>query len=717
MPSQTSYAQLWLYNNAEDKQQLFESFRENLDGTAATSNMMKIDSLLSQANTRMTAAEGDIDTLQSDVSSAKSSITELESDVGNLQNAITELQNDSSLTTAKATSTDNSNYTATVEGMTEYKTNMVMVIYLGSTNTGAVTVNVNSLGAKNLMKIGSAGTAVALEAEDMKANVGYLFQYDGTQFVLLQEVTVKDLYKTFLEFEETDEVVPPAPIDADRLGGIPAANYLQKIYNAGSNNLLVNPRFKYNSRDQQSYSSSGSDVFTVDGWKVQIPAATSASLSLSPQGGVALTTNGSNQGIRQDVYKENLPNGTYTISILVNGSVFSETFNFSGSSVSEYAGQNFSYAIISANNDSYAVFPLIQYNTTQQSYTITAVKLELGSVSTLQADLDNPPSEDIEKLKLDMYDLDPGRCAYLPWHNENLLDNWYFVGGGSQQGGGQFPINQRGQTEYTGVGYTVDRWKSNTSSTLASVVPDGISISVNNLPINTQWILNQLLESYSSLAGKTVTVSLALRVTSGSVNVRFYDGTEAYISRNATSSDLSVISASGTVSNSPTQMAVIVLNQTENADFTLVAAKLELGYLSTLARLVDGQWVLNDPPPNFQQELAKCRRYLYVLSAYNTYSTFAMGFNRSPTQAEIFIPWQSEMRIYPTLTYTGNINIYDVPGGTGLSQISSMQPDQWSSSGIRVLVNFPKVSSVAGTPCSLRALNDASAKIILSAEL
>ena len=27
--------------------------------------------------------------------------------------------------------------------------------------------------------------------------------------------------------------------------------------------------------------------------------------------------------------------------------------------------------------------------------------------------------------------------------NPNLLDNWYFVGGGSQQGGGQFPINQR----------------------------------------------------------------------------------------------------------------------------------------------------------------------------------------------------------------------------------------------------------------------------------
>ena len=29
--------------------------------------------------------------------------------------------------------------------------------------------------------------------------------------------------------------------------------------------------------------------------------------------------------------------------------------------------------------------------------------------------------------------------------NRNLLDNWYFVGGGSQQGGGSFPVNQRGR--------------------------------------------------------------------------------------------------------------------------------------------------------------------------------------------------------------------------------------------------------------------------------
>ena len=44
-----------------------------------------------------------------------------------------------------------------------------------------------------------------------------------------------------------------------------------------------------------------------------------------------------------------------------------------------------------------------------------------------------------------------------------------------------------------------------------------------------------------------------------------------------------------------------------SASVDVVAAKLELGTRSTLARLVNGQWVLNDPPPNFQQELAKCK--------------------------------------------------------------------------------------------------------------
>lgn len=427
---------------------------------------------------------------------------------------------------------------------------------------------------------------------------------------------------------------------------------LAEMGNEANNNLLVNPRFKYNSRDQQSYTGT---LWGLDGWYC----------SNITQSGNTLTSSDNSASIQQIIKNQSQVYGkTVTASIKRNGAEVvygTGQIPSSPSSTAEYINFSTGFGnLVVWYNSEEEKLRLSIFVSSGNSVTIDGVKLELGSASTLQAELDNPPPEDVEKLKLDMYDLDPGRCAYLPWHNENLLDNWYFVGGGSQQGGGQFPINQRGQTEYTGEGGTVDRWTSNASSTLASVVPDGISISVNNLPINTQWILNQLLESYSSLAGKTVTVSLALRVTSGSVNVRFYDGTEAYISRNATSSDLSVISASGTVSNSPTQMAVIVLNQTENADFTLVAAKLELGYLSTLARKDEsGNWLLNDPPPNFQQELAKCQRY-FVRYSYRSKNTVGI-IARSASWDRLPIPIPVPMRAKPSVSLSTEtlLNVID----------------------------------------------------------
>ena len=39
---------------------------------------------------------------------------------------------------------------------------------------------------------------------------------------------------------------------------------------------------------------------------------------------------------------------------------------------------------------------------------------------------------------------------YRQFCNQNLLDNWYFANS----------VNQKGQMEYTGSGYTIDRWRS-----------------------------------------------------------------------------------------------------------------------------------------------------------------------------------------------------------------------------------------------------------------
>ena len=428
------------------------------------------------------------------------------------------------------------------------------------------------------------------------------------------------------------------------------------------NNLLVNPRFKYNSRDQQSYSSSSGDFFSFDGWIAQ-GSAGAVSVSANSGGGITLTTSASNQGIKQHVYKNKMPNGTYTISILVNGTVFSETFAFSGSDVvNSYTGQNFSYAVVSATSDTYAIFLLVEYLTTQQSYTITAAKLERGSVSTLQAELDNPPPEDVEKLKLDMYDLDPGRCAYLPWHNENLLDNWYFIGGGSQQNGGQFPINQRGETSYTAGDYQhcIDRWLQDGEN--VTIVDNGIKIEAQD----TTDLDNKI---YQRIEGVPHNVPLTF---SAMIDNKLYivHGMSFTLIQNTVNDFIGV-----EIGESNRYQYALIRNT--QGSITIQAAKLERGFLSTLAsKNEEGNWVLNDPPPNFQQELAKCQRYYIALNGSGWIGSGQIDAGGAGGQ--FFIPLPVTMRkVVPTIA--GNLRVYNSSNNI---QVTNVVATGSSSNGI-----------------------------------
>jgi hypothetical protein len=64
--------------------------------------------------------------------------------------------------------------------ITAYSTGMYFVFKAASTNTSSVTVNVNSVGAKNVYRSGAA-----LAAGDIVAGEIYIIAYDGTQFQLL----------------------------------------------------------------------------------------------------------------------------------------------------------------------------------------------------------------------------------------------------------------------------------------------------------------------------------------------------------------------------------------------------------------------------------------------------------------------------------------------------------------------------------------------------
>ena len=77
--------------------------------------------------------------------------------------------------------------------------------------------------------------------------------------------------------------------------------------------------------------------------------------------------------------------------------------------------------------------------------------------------------------------------------NPNLLDNWYF---------GR-PVNQRGQTEYTTTGYTVDRWKLDVGG--AVTLEDGCICLKKS---GTYW--GEYFADFDQFIGMTLTGSVLL---------------------------------------------------------------------------------------------------------------------------------------------------------------------------------------------------------------
>ena len=179
--------------------------------------------------------------------------------------------------------------------------------------------------------------------------------------------------------------------------------------------------------------------------------------------------------------------------------------------------------------------------------------------------------------------------------NPNLLDNWYFAN----------PVNQRGQTTYTGTGYTIDRWCGRYGGDMTAVIRDGyIEISRPNYAAHLRQY------SDSSLAGKTVTVSaLCSRIN------MFFESTANGVdyanvkNKVLTGSDeLSMLTFTLTVPNDSTGFCIALTTAEEKQTGKIAAAKLELGSQQTLAHQENGNWVLNEIP-DYADTLARCQRY------------------------------------------------------------------------------------------------------------
>lgn len=483
-------------------------------------------------------------------------------------------------------------------------------------------------------------TLEALQAAVASPEIGWvygvgdptvLYVYNGVEWISLPGVSS----------------TPPLPLSISN-GGTGGTSVAAALANLGAQpgfNLLVNSRFKYNGRNQSTYTGAG---WTVDGWK----CGNSNTVTLTAEGVIVSSSGSSGVSFNQPIQR-NLLGENVTLSFCANGEIvfvsgtipnqapassttlFSQNTSWGGVAVAWYVSDNAITAVANV--------------TDSQTVTLTAAKLEIGSVSTLAADLATAQDETIEQLRLDMYDLDPGRPAWVLTQNENLLDNWYFVGGGSQQGGGQFPINQRGQTSYTSGGYGIDRWTATGSDVTVSVLSSGVQLSTAR-----GASFRQIIENYNDYAGKTVTISTLIsnHQITGTASIRLrVNGSFSSYYVNFTG-EKTYASASFSLPSELTSLYFEI--SADNASYVILAAKLELGFRSTLARLVNGQWVLNDPPPNFQQELAKCQRMYQIYSAASERPT--NGYDCRPVM-RISAPSQGTILINDQTWYYNDANL------------------------------------------------------------
>lgn len=176
--------------------------------------------------------------------------------------------------------------------------------------------------------------------------------------------------------------------------------------------------------------------------------------------------------------------------------------------------------------------------------------------------------------------------------NPNLLDNWYF---------GR-PVNQRGQTEYTGnATYSIDRWWMQYETTL-SIVDGGIKIG-------GKWDVQQYFET--TLPNATYTLSLLYKDRTGSDPLRLLIGnrTDGDLAQTESKDASGILSVTFSTAKS-NKVNFGFTGSTDNSA-TIIAIKLELGDTQTLAHKENGVWVLNEIP-DFWEQWLRCRRYCKV---------------------------------------------------------------------------------------------------------
>ena len=296
------------------------------------------------------------------------------------------------------------------------------------------------------------------------------------------------------------------------------------------------------------------------------------------------------------------------------------------------------------------------------SINLVAAKLELGNQQTLaHKDADgnwapnDPPNYDLQYLLCSQYSPSTGEFVGSQHSNPNLLDNAYWADKG-------YIINQRGLDEYTGAGYTIDRWRQD-GRLRTQITDDYIRITKTELAYNPSFC--QLLENFNILSNKLVTISFLYRTNiTVQLTVNPNQPSQTPSISIPTSDDWNLFSYSFIVTGQTNNVFWFQFRNTiteENNYFDLRAAKLELGPVQTLAHKDEnGNWILNDPPPNKALELAKCQRYFRNLKFGDNWNGYSVQTGEGGARLLLNLFFGTPMRITPAIV---KANVWDYPTG------------------------------------------------------
>lgn len=227
----------------------------------------------------------------------------------------------------------------------------------------------------------------------------------------------------------------------------------------------------------------------------------------------------------------------------------------------------------------------------------------------------------------------------------NLLDNCYFVGGGSQLGYGVFPINQRGQGTYmlSSDSYGMDRWASFQVGSKHTLNSDGVLIETNGSNYA------QIAQRVSTFPQGVITISFLTGSVAPTNSVRIYllfsDNTNAYYDCGSLGqNDLGY----HTFTVSKTVTEIRFYTNAAGSKFSLQAAMAELGDTQTLAHQENGEWVLN-VFPDYATELAKCQAYLLPIRDYTRTRTSLVTRGRMDFEVPLAVPMAKAPSIVGTI--------------------------------------------------------------------